>query len=187
MKALTSSCSKAVVDTLGSLPPRVAIRVSDRPEFFLSTRPRKEKKGCNLWLLKVVPIKGVFPVHAVPSKDQVFFFLCLFCSLGFLCLSYRVHGCLFLWNMVAWVGEIPLGSARYASFSFLAPFLFLDIPVLLFTDFKVVFGWFYPIFWFLFYYVSLCRSKTCCWPFRFTSILLGSDSMSLSFLLPFLR
>ncbi|XP_014516815.1 uncharacterized protein LOC106774358 [Vigna radiata var. radiata] len=71
MKALTSSCSKAVVDTLGSLPPRVAIHVSDRPEFFLSTRPRKEKKGCNLWLLKVVPIKGVFPVHAVPSKDQV--------------------------------------------------------------------------------------------------------------------
>ncbi|BAT97219.1 hypothetical protein VIGAN_09060300 [Vigna angularis var. angularis] len=71
MKALTSSCSKAILDTLGSLRPRVAVRVSDRPEFFLSPRPRKEKKGCNLWLLKVVPIKGVFPVHAVPSKDQV--------------------------------------------------------------------------------------------------------------------
>ncbi|XP_027908312.1 uncharacterized protein LOC114167424 isoform X1 [Vigna unguiculata] len=71
MKALTSSCSKAIVDTSRSWPPRVSIRVSDRPEFFFSPRPWNDKKGCNLWLLKVVPIKGVFPVHAVPSKDQV--------------------------------------------------------------------------------------------------------------------
>ncbi|KAK7382415.1 hypothetical protein VNO80_01266 [Phaseolus coccineus] len=71
MKSLTSSCSKSIVHTLGSLSPRVAIRVSDRPEFFFSPRSRSGKKGCNVCLLKLVPVKGIFPVHAVPSKDQV--------------------------------------------------------------------------------------------------------------------
>ncbi|CAJ1949046.1 unnamed protein product [Sphenostylis stenocarpa] len=71
MKALTISCSKAIVDTIGSLSPRVAIRVADRAEFFFTPRSRNGRKGCNLWVLKLVPNKGIFPVHAVPSKDQV--------------------------------------------------------------------------------------------------------------------
>jgi len=57
------------------LSPRVAVCVSDRSEFFFSPPSRNDKKGCNLWLLRLAPIKGVFPVHAVPSKDQVFFLL----------------------------------------------------------------------------------------------------------------
>ncbi|TKY63476.1 Cyclomaltodextrin glucanotransferase [Spatholobus suberectus] len=71
MKALTGSCSKAIIETLGSLSPRVALRVSDGPEFCFSLRSRNDKKGCNLWLLKLVQSKGIYPVHAVPPKDQV--------------------------------------------------------------------------------------------------------------------
>ncbi|KAK7390653.1 hypothetical protein VNO78_25999 [Psophocarpus tetragonolobus] len=72
MKALTSSCSKAIVETLGPFSPRVSlIRVSDRPEFCFTLRSRNDRKGCNLLLLKLVQKKGLYPVHAVPPKDQV--------------------------------------------------------------------------------------------------------------------
>ncbi|ESW05909.1 hypothetical protein PHAVU_010G002900 [Phaseolus vulgaris] len=71
MKSLTSSCSESILHSLGSFSPRVAIRVSDRPEFFFSPRSRNGNKGCNACLLKLVPVKAIFPVHAVPSKDQV--------------------------------------------------------------------------------------------------------------------
>ncbi|KAK7286899.1 hypothetical protein RJT34_22243 [Clitoria ternatea] len=67
MKALTSSCSKIIVESLVSLSPRV----SDRPEFCFSLRSRNDRKGSNFWLLKLVHHKGTFPVHAVPPKDQV--------------------------------------------------------------------------------------------------------------------
>ncbi|KAL5180428.1 Alpha-amylase [Glycine soja] len=72
MKALTSSCSKTVVDTLGPFSPRVCLRVSYRPEFCFTLRSKNEKKGCNSLLLKLVRNKGVvYPVHAVPPKNQV--------------------------------------------------------------------------------------------------------------------
>ncbi|KAK7273705.1 hypothetical protein RIF29_14764 [Crotalaria pallida] len=68
MKALTSSCSKAI---LSSSSPRVAaaVHVSDnRTEFCF----KGVKKDCNFWLLKLAQNKGIYPVvHSVPSKTQV--------------------------------------------------------------------------------------------------------------------
>ncbi|KAL3027459.1 hypothetical protein AAZX31_03G053700 [Glycine max] len=71
MKALTSSCSKAMVETLGPFSPRVPLCVSDRPEFCFTLRSKNEKKGWNLLLLKLVRNNDLYPVHAVPPKDQV--------------------------------------------------------------------------------------------------------------------
>ncbi|XP_061362810.1 uncharacterized protein LOC133306500 [Gastrolobium bilobum] len=71
MQALTSSCSKAIVERLRSSSPRDAVHVSDRPEFCFSLRSRYDKKGCNFWLLKLVQNNGIYPVHALPPKSQV--------------------------------------------------------------------------------------------------------------------
>ncbi|KAH1068787.1 hypothetical protein GLYMA_03G062500v4 [Glycine max] len=71
MKALTSSCSKAMVETLGPFSPRVPLCVSDRPKFCFTLRSKNEKKGWNLLLLKLVRNNDLYPVHAVPPKDQV--------------------------------------------------------------------------------------------------------------------
>ncbi|KAG5054168.1 hypothetical protein JHK85_006678 [Glycine max] len=70
MKALTSSCSKAMVETLGPFSPRVPLCVSDRPKFCFTLRSKNEKKGWNLLLLKLVRNNDLYPVHAVPPKDQ---------------------------------------------------------------------------------------------------------------------
>lgn len=84
MKALTSSCSKAMVETLGPFSPRVPLCVSDRPEFCFTLRSKNEKKGWNLLLLKLVRNNDLYPVHAVPPKDQVCFFFFSMLSFTFL-------------------------------------------------------------------------------------------------------
>lgn len=71
MEALTSSCSKVIVDRLGSYPPRGAAYVSDRIQFCFSSN---EKKGCNFQFLKLGQNKCINLIHAVPSKTQVSFF-----------------------------------------------------------------------------------------------------------------
>ncbi|RDX62155.1 Alpha-amylase, partial [Mucuna pruriens] len=71
MKALAGSCSRAIVDTLGSFSPRATLRVSVTPEFFFSLRSRNHKNGSNLWILKLVQNKGLYPLHAVPPNHLV--------------------------------------------------------------------------------------------------------------------
>ncbi|TKY65862.1 Glucoamylase protein [Spatholobus suberectus] len=69
MEALNSSCSKAIiVDLLGTHVPKCAPLVSNTPKFSLSPN---DKKGCNFVFPKLVQNKGVFPLHAVPSKTLV--------------------------------------------------------------------------------------------------------------------
>ncbi|KAE9618152.1 hypothetical protein Lal_00041908 [Lupinus albus] len=68
MEALASSCSKAIVKSLGSYFPRGgAAFVSDRPKICFSSN---EKKGCNFQFLKLVQNKGIYPIHAVKSETE---------------------------------------------------------------------------------------------------------------------
>ena len=77
--ALNTSCSMAIVDMLGTHVPKCAIHVSNTPKFSLSQL--NDKKGCNLGFPKLVQNnKGLFPLHAVPSKTMVLFYFILFAS-----------------------------------------------------------------------------------------------------------
>ena len=84
--ALNTSCSKAIVDMLGTHVPKCAIDVSNTPRFSLS---QNDKKGCNLGFPKLVQNKGLFPLHAVPSKTMVLFFFFLLSLHCFNCLNDR--------------------------------------------------------------------------------------------------
>ncbi|KAK7349848.1 hypothetical protein VNO77_07609 [Canavalia gladiata] len=71
METLTSSCSKAIVQSLGSVSPKLAFRNSDRPEFCFSLRSRNDQKGRNFWLLKLAQNNVVHPLHAGQPKHRV--------------------------------------------------------------------------------------------------------------------
>ena len=111
MKALTGTCSKAI----GSPSHRVGVvHVPDRVEFCFSLRSRNDKRSCNCWLLKLVQNKGIYPVHAVPSKTEVCFFLCLVYFLSLFewwALVLAFWGCLFIYlfyylcTALLWLGK----------------------------------------------------------------------------------
>ncbi|KAK7339863.1 hypothetical protein VNO77_20549 [Canavalia gladiata] len=68
MEAIMKSCSVPNVERLGTYAPKSAAYVSNASQFFLSPN---DKKGCNFPLLKLDHNKGIYPLHAAPSKTQV--------------------------------------------------------------------------------------------------------------------
>lgn len=88
MKALTSFPSKLIVQNLGSSSPRIPVHVSDRHELCFTFYSRNYNKAPNFCLLNQLQNKGIHPILAVPSENQVNFFLhllSLFVFVGFYC------------------------------------------------------------------------------------------------------
>lgn len=83
MEALTSSCSKVLIDGHGSSSAS-RVRFSDKVGFCFSLGSQNDEKVGKFRILQMIQNKGISPVHALPSKTQVLIFTINFSSLKFL-------------------------------------------------------------------------------------------------------